>query len=149
MALDSSGPALARLKENAELNGLANIEPRKANVFEELARLEAAGERFDLIVLDPPAFAKSKKDVAAARKGYRELNRRAMSLLASSGVLLTCSCSANLSGPDFLEVLRASASDARRQFRLLQSLAQPSDHPVLLAMPETQYLKGCILHAPD
>jgi 23S rRNA (cytosine1962-C5)-methyltransferase len=149
LALDGSAAAVERVGRNCALNNLTNIIARKANVFDELAALEKAGAKFDVIVLDPPPFAKSKKDLAAARKGYADLNRRAMNLLAPGGFLLTYSCSYNLSPAAFLEVLRSSAADARRRFRILEQETQAPDHPAILSMPETHYLKGFVLEALD
>jgi len=144
-AMDSSGPAIARLIENCELNNIRNVVPVRAKVFEELGRREARGERFDLIVLDPPPFAKSRKDLDRATKAYRDLNRRALGLLHPGGRLLTYSCSYNLSTEAFLELLRAAAAEARRQVQVLELHTQSPDHPILLSMPETLYLKGFVL----
>ncbi|HUT53186.1 MAG TPA: class I SAM-dependent rRNA methyltransferase [bacterium] len=149
VALDGSAAAIERVKRNSGLNGLDNIAARKANVFDEFAAMEKAREKFDVIVLDPPPFAKSRKDLAGARKGYADLNRRAMNLLRPRGVLLTYSCSYNLSAPAFLDVLRSSAADARRRLRILEQQTQAPDHPILLSMPETHYLKGFALEAMD
>ena len=149
LALDGSAPALDRLRQNCELNGIGNVRARKANVFDELARLDDAGERFDLVVLDPPPFARARKDLAGAARGYRELNRRALSLLAPGGRLLTYSCSYNLSAEMFLAVLREAGADARRQVWVEACQTQAADHPRLLAMPETNYLKGFVLAALD
>jgi 23S rRNA (cytosine1962-C5)-methyltransferase len=148
-AVDSSAPALARLEENCELNQIKNVVPERANVFDDLGRREARGERFDLIVLDPPPFAKSRRNLAGAAKGYRDLNRRALSMLNPGGRLLTYSCSYNLSPEAFLNLLREAAAEARRQVRVLESQAQSPDHPILLAVPETHYLKGLVLEVAD
>jgi 23S rRNA (cytosine1962-C5)-methyltransferase len=148
-AVDSSAPALARLQENCELNNIKNIVPERANVFADLGRREARGERFDLIVLDPPPFAKSRKDLAGATKGYRDLNRRALGLLNPAGRLLTYSCSSNLSTEAFLDLLRDAAAEARRQVRVLEHHTQSPDHPILLSMPETLYLKGFLLEVAE
>jgi 23S rRNA (cytosine1962-C5)-methyltransferase len=149
VALDGSAAAIERVGHNCALNGINNVTARKANVFDELAALEKSRGKFDVIVLDPPPFARSKKDLAGARKGYADLNRRAMNLLAPRGVLLTYSCSYNLSAAAFLEVLRSAAADARRPFRILEPQTQSPDHPALLSMPETHYLKGFALEAMD
>jgi 23S rRNA (cytosine1962-C5)-methyltransferase len=149
VALESSGPALDRLKLNCELNNIANVVPVKANVFEELPARAERGERFDIIVLDPPPFAKSKKDLVAARKGYRELNRRALQLLNPGGRLITYSCSYHLTPDLFLGILREAAADARRPVRLLEPQTQALDHPILLTVPESQYLKGFALEAGE
>jgi len=149
LAVDSSGPALERLAENCKLNNITNIRPSRANVFDDLGRREAKGERFDLIVLDPPPFARSRKDLAKAAKGYRDLNRRALSLLNPGGRLATYSCSYNLSTEAFLDLLRVAAAEARRQVQVLEYHTQSPDHPILLSVPETRYLKGFVLEAKD
>ena len=148
-AVDSSGPALARLQENCDLNDIKNVTAERANAFEALAALEARGEKFNLIVLDPPPFAKSRKDLARASKGYRELNRRALALLRPGGHLATYSCSYNLSTEAFLDLLREAGAEARRQVRVLESHTQAPDHPILLSVPETHYLKGFVLEVAD
>jgi 23S rRNA (cytosine1962-C5)-methyltransferase len=143
--VESSGPALALAKENAILNGYDHLDLVKANVFTFLKDAVAAGRRFDFISLDPPAFAKSRRDRAAAVKGYREINRRALQLLNPGGVLVTCSCSYNLSEPEFLAIIRAAAADAHRQARLVERRGAAKDHPALLALPESLYLKCLFL----
>ena len=145
--VESSGPALAVAKENASLNGYENLDLVKANVFTFLKEAVAAGRRFDLISLDPPAFAKSRRDREGAVKGYKEINRRAFQLLNPGGVLVTCSCSYNLSEPEFLEIVRAAAADAHRQARLVERRGAAKDHPALLSLPESLYLKCLILEA--
>ena len=149
VAVDSSGPAIARLVENCDLNNIKNVAPERGKLFEDLGRREARGERFDLIVLDPPPFARSRKDLAGAIKGYRDLNRRALSLLHPAGRLLTYSCSYNLSFAAFLDLLRDAAAEARRQVRVLERQAQSPDHPILLSVPETHYLKGLVLEVAE
>ena len=149
VAVDSSAAALDRLREKCELNQITNVIPKRAKVFEELAQREARGERFDLIVLDPPPFAKSRKDLLSAGKGYRDLNRRAFGLLNPGGRLVTYSCSYNLSTEAFLGLLREAAAEARRPVRVLESQAQSPDHPILLSVPETHYLKGFVLEVMD
>lgn len=146
-AVDSSGAALQMLRANAALNERHNIAAVEANVFEEFKRLEQRRQRFDLVILDPPAFAKSKRDVADAARGYGQLNTRAMRLLASEGYLITCSCSYNLSEEKFLEILQRAATEAQRPMRLIERRLQPPDHPILLSMPETNYLKCFVLQA--
>ncbi len=145
MAVDSSAPALSVLEKNLELNGIKNVKPVKRNIFELLPELERAGEKFDLIALDPPSFAKSKKDLHSARRGYAEINRRAVSLLCPSGILLSYSCSYNFSLSELLEAARWALADSGRTGRLLEIQTQAGDHPVLLNMPETWYLKGLVL----
>jgi 23S rRNA (cytosine1962-C5)-methyltransferase len=143
--VESSEAALALARENAHLNGFDNLEPVKANVFSFLKKAVVDGRRFDLIVLDPPAFAKSRRDRPAAVRGYREINRRALQLLNPGGVLVTCSCSYNLSEPEFLEVVREAAAAAGRPARLVERRGAAKDHPALLALPESLYLKCLIL----
>ncbi len=145
--VESSGAALNLAKDNASLNGYDNLDLVKANVFAFLKEAVTAGRRFDLISLDPPAFAKSRRDRDAAYKGYKEINRRAFQLLNPGGVLITCSCSYNLSEPEFMEIVRAAAADAHRQARLVERRGAAKDHPALLSLPESLYLKCFILIA--
>lgn len=145
--VESSGPALAVAQDNASLNGYENLDLVKANVFAFLKDSVAAGRRFDCISLDPPAFAKSRRDREAAYKGYKEINRRAFQLLNPGGVLITCSCSYNLSEPEFLGIVREAAADAHRQARLVERRGAARDHPALLSLPESLYLKCLILEA--
>jgi 23S rRNA (cytosine1962-C5)-methyltransferase len=145
IAVDISEPAVARIRENAARNGLAQIEARAMNVFDELRELERRGERFDTIVLDPPAFAKNKAAVAKALAGYKEINLRALKLLAPGGFLITCSCSYNVSEAMFAEVIAEAAIDARADVAVVEKRMQGRDHPVLLTVPETYYLKCFIL----
>jgi len=147
LALDASAEALARGAENAALNGLGNIEWREADAFEALRAFARARERFDTIVLDPPAFAKNRGAVSAALRGYREINLRAMRSLAPGGILLTASCSFHVGLPDFLGMLAEAAADSGRRIRLRQILGQGDDHPEILTIPETRYLKGAILES--
>jgi 23S rRNA (cytosine1962-C5)-methyltransferase len=145
--VESSEAALEMARENARLNGAANLEPVKENVFSYLKNAVAAGARFDVIVLDPPAFARSRRDRAAALRGYKEINRRAFQLLNPGGTLVTCSCSYNLGEPEFLQVVRVAAADAGRQARLVERRGAARDHPGLLSLPESLYLKCFILEA--
>jgi 23S rRNA (cytosine1962-C5)-methyltransferase len=146
-ALDASREALERGAHNASLNGLDNIEWHEADVFEALRSMERSRERFDTIVVDPPAFAKSKAAVPAALRGYREINLRAMRLLTAGGVLLTASCSFHVRLPQFLGMLAEAAGDSGRRLVLEQVLAQGEDHPEVLTIPETSYLKGAVIRA--
>ncbi len=148
-AVDVSAAALARASENAALNGLANITPVEADAFDFLRAQEQAGARYDTIVVDPPAFAKSRAALGDALRGYKEINLRAMRLLAPGGTLLTASCSFHLRKPDFLGMLEAAAQDSGRRLVLRELTGQPADHPEVLTIPETGYLKGAILVAQD
>jgi 23S rRNA (cytosine1962-C5)-methyltransferase len=145
LALDSSEPAVAATRAHAQLNGLNNVEVREVNVFDELRELEIAGEKFDTIVLDPPAFAKNKASVERALAGYKEINLRAMKLLAPGGYLITCSCSYNVDEMTFLNVVTQASVDARASMTLVEKRLQAADHPILLTVPETLYLKCFIL----
>lgn len=147
IAIDSSAEALARGRENAALNRFSNIEWTQGDAFDLLRDMDRARERFDAIALDPPAFAKSRSAVPQALKGYREINRRAMKLLTPGGVLLTASCSHHVRRPDFLAMLEDAAADSGRQLLLEQVLGQGPDHPELLTVPETGYLKGAVIRA--
>jgi 23S rRNA (cytosine1962-C5)-methyltransferase len=147
VALDSSAAALERGADNAARNGMTNIEWREADAFETLRAMERARERFDIIVLDPPAFAKSRRDVPGALRGYREINLRAMRLLAPGGVLVTASCSFHVDRNAFLQMLTMAAGDAGRRLVLQELLGQGVDHPELLTVPETGYLEGAVLRA--
>lgn len=145
VAVDTSHEALARLRVNAQANRLDNIDIREGNVFDVLRELEASGERFDTIVLDPPAFAKNRAAVPKARRGYKEINLRAMRLLQSGGHMVTSTCSYHVSERDFLDILTEAAADVRARLVVVEKRAQSRDHPILLAMPETHYLKCVIL----
>ena len=144
-AVDSSGPALATARANAETNGISNIEFREADVFELLAGYASAQRQFSMVVLDPPAFAKSRRNLEAAATGYKEINLRALRLLTPGGVLVTCSCSHHVSEAMLLEVVAQAALDAGRTLRVLERRTQAQDHPILLTVPETHYLKCLIL----
>ncbi len=147
LALDASADALQRGRENATLNGFENIEWREGDAFDLLREMDRGRERFDAIALDPPAFAKSRSSVPQALRGYAEINRRAMRILAPGGVLLTASCSHHVRRADFLEMLASAAADSGRPLILEQVLSQGVDHPELLAVPETGYLKGALIRA--
>ena len=149
VAVDSSADALARGRENAALNELTNITWREANAFDLLRELERREETFATVVLDPPAFAKSKESVARALAGYKEINLRAMRLVSPGGVLFTSSCSYHVSRALFLDMLGDAARDSRRRLHLLSVTGASRDHPELLNVPETGYLKGALLRAVD
>jgi 23S rRNA (cytosine1962-C5)-methyltransferase len=145
LAIDISDDAVERIRLNAHRNSLANVHARAMNVFDELRELERRGERFDTIVLDPPAFAKNKASVRKALSGYKEINLRALKLLAPGGFLVTCSCSYNVSEGEFADVLASAAVDARADVAVVEKRMQARDHPVLMTVPETYYLKCFIL----
>ncbi|HEY2431522.1 MAG TPA: class I SAM-dependent rRNA methyltransferase [Vicinamibacterales bacterium] len=145
LAVDISEEAVARIRANALRNRLAHVEARATNVFDELRELERIGARFDTIVLDPPAFAKNKASVPKALSGYKEINLRALKLLEPGGFLVTCSCSYNVSEGLFQEVVAAAAVDARAVVSIVEKRSQGRDHPILLSVPETHYLKCLIL----
>ena len=144
IAIDISDQAIEAAKQNAGLNHIQNVEFQVANVFDSLRDLEARGERYDTIVLDPPAFAKNRASLKAAIRGYKEINLRALKLLNQGGVLITCTCSYHVSEDLFVEILADAALDARRRLQIVEKRMQASDHPVLLGVPETYYLK-CVI----
>ena len=145
VAVDISEEAVARIRANAARNAAGNVEARAMNVFDELRELERTGTTFDTIVLDPPAFAKNRASVRKAVSGYKEINLRALKLLAPGGCLVTCSCSYNVTEELFLEVVSDAAADARATVTLVEKRTQGRDHPILLNVPETYYLKCLIL----
>jgi 23S rRNA (cytosine1962-C5)-methyltransferase len=146
-AVDSSAQALALAERNRAANGIGNVHFREANVFDLLGGLRAAGQRYSTIVLDPPAFAKSRESLEGAARGYKEINLRALELLEPAGRLVSCSCSHHVSEAMLLEVIAAAALDAGRVVRVLERRTQALDHPILLTVPETHYLKCLILEA--
>jgi 23S rRNA (cytosine1962-C5)-methyltransferase len=144
-AVDSSADAVRRVAENARLNKLENVAPREANVFDELRELEKSGTRYDTIVLDPPAFAKNKASIPKALAGYKDINLRALRLLNPGGVLITCSCSYNVDEATFAETVYEASVDSHVPVTVIEKRMQGRDHPVLLGVPETYYLKCLIL----
>jgi len=144
IGIDISADAVAAAERNARLNELENVDFLEANVFDVLREMEGAGDRFHVIVLDPPAFAKNRASLKAAIRGYKEINLRAMKLLHPGGVLITCTCSYHVSEELFLEIVNQAAMDAHRRVQLIEKRMQAADHPVLLGMPETYYLK-CLI----
>ncbi|HEY6361514.1 MAG TPA: class I SAM-dependent rRNA methyltransferase [Vicinamibacterales bacterium] len=144
-ALDISTDAVARIRENAVRNGVPHVQAREANVFDELRRLERSGARYDTIVLDPPAFAKNKASIPNALAGYKEINLRALRLLSPGGYLVTCSCSYNVSEEMFAEMLHEASVDSHTPVTIVEKRMQGRDHPVLVSVPETYYLKCFIL----
>jgi 23S rRNA (cytosine1962-C5)-methyltransferase len=144
-ALDVSSDAVARITANAAANGISNLTAREANVFDELRHLEREGTRYDTIVLDPPAFAKNKASIPNALAGYKEINLRALRLLNPGGYLITCSCSYNVDEGMFAAAVFDASADAHIPVTVVEKRMQGRDHPVLLGVPETYYLKSLIL----
>ena len=145
IAVDVSAEAVARVQHNAALNGITNVTAREANVFDLLRDLADRGERFDTVVLDPPAFAKTKSAVEKARGGYKEINLRALKILSPGGCLVTCSCSYHVHEADLEGILAAAAADAGATVSVVEKRRQARDHPIVLAVPETYYLKCFVL----
>lgn len=145
VGVDESESAIQLAEQNAQLNYFSNITFQKQEVFNFLRKLNSAGEKFDMVILDPPAFVKSKEKLKEGIKGYKEINLQSMKLLNAGGILISCSCSYQLWKEDFLNTIKSAAIDSGKNFRLVKELTQAADHPVLLSMPETQYLKGVIL----
>jgi 23S rRNA (cytosine1962-C5)-methyltransferase len=145
VAIESSEEASAHIRDNAKRNGIERLEVRTANVFDELREMDRGDERFDTIVLDPPAFAKSRAALPKAMAGYKEINLRALRLLNPGGILVTCTCSHHVDEATFGEIVYAAAIDAQAQVSVVEKRMQGRDHPVLLGVPETYYLKCFIL----
>jgi 23S rRNA (cytosine1962-C5)-methyltransferase len=148
-ALDVSAPALQRVQEHASLNGYTNITAHEGDAFDVLRAWHAEGRQFDTVVVDPPAFAKNKPALPGALRGYKDINLQAMRLLAPGGLLFTASCSFHVSRGAFMDALQSAASDSGRRMSLRAVTGQPLDHPELLTVPETGYLKGALLEAMD
>jgi 23S rRNA (cytosine1962-C5)-methyltransferase len=144
-AVDSSGKALDAARANAEANGIANIHFQEGDVFDVLAGHVAARRQFSLVVLDPPAFAKNRRSLDPAMTAYKEINLRALRLLQPGGILVTCSCSHHVSEGMLLETIAQASLDANRTLRVLERRTQSPDHPILLTVPETHYLKCLVL----
>jgi 23S rRNA (cytosine1962-C5)-methyltransferase len=149
VAVDVSGDALTRAQENAARNDLANIRFVEADVFDYLREVERSRERFDTVVVDPPAFAKTRGSVPGALRGYKDVNLRALRVLAPGGTLFTASCSFHVGRGEFFEMLRSAAADSGRRVALRAMTGQPIDHPEVMTIPETGYLKGALLEALD
>jgi 23S rRNA (cytosine1962-C5)-methyltransferase len=143
--VDSSDLALATAANNAASNRIANVDFRQSDVFDLLTTYAQARRRFDVIVLDPPAFAKSRSALEGAVRGYKEINQRALRLLNPGGVLVSCSCSQHFSEAMLLKTIAQAALDAGKTLRVLERRSQAADHPILLTVPETLYLKCIIL----
>lgn len=147
LGVEMSAEALALARRNRELNGFGNVTWQEANCFDFLKAADQGKERFDTIVLDPPAFARQKSSLESALRGYKELNLRALKILNPGGFLITCSCSFHVSEADLLEVIASAALDAHRTVTVVERRTQSRDHPILLTVPETHYLKCLILRA--
>ncbi len=145
LGVDSSPDALDLARRNQQLNGIANLEWKEANCFDFLKAADLSKQRYDTIVLDPPAFARQKSKLEAAWRGYKELNLRALKMLNPGGFLITCSCSHHVSEADFLALIAEAALDAHRTVSVVERRTQSRDHPILLTVPETHYLKCLIL----
>lgn len=145
VAVDSSGEALALARRNQELNAISNVGFQEANCFDFLKAADQAGQRFDAVVLDPPPFARHKSNIESALRGYKELNLRALKMLNPGGYLITCSCSYHVSEADLLDAIAGAALDAHHIVSVVERRMQSRDHPVLLTVPETHYLKCLIL----
>jgi 23S rRNA (cytosine1962-C5)-methyltransferase len=145
-AIDSSASALASAEVNARANGIGNIQFRQADVFDFLSRLD---RKYSMIVLDPPAFAKSRKQLDDAARGYKEINLRALRMLEPGGILVTCSCSHHIGEAMLLQIVAEAALETGRTLRILERRIQAADHPILLTVPETLYLKCLILEVLD
>lgn len=148
-ALDISLPAIQRASANAELNGISNVDFLETNVFDKLRDYDDNNDRFDTIVLDPPAFAKNRGSVPAAVRGYKEINLRALKLLNPGGILITCSCSYHVGEALFLDILKEAILDSGRKVQIIEKRTQSRDHPILPSMPETYYLKCIVLRVID
>jgi len=148
LAVDQDAAAVGRTRENASRNGLGNVEVRAANAVEQLRALDKEGRKFDVVVLDPPAFAKRREGVAGALRAYKEINYRGVRLLAPGGVLITCSCSGKVTPQMFGEVIEWASQEAKRPLQILERRGAARDHPSLVGVPETDYLKCWFLLAP-
>jgi 23S rRNA (cytosine1962-C5)-methyltransferase len=143
--VDMAPAALEAARRNQKLNSISNVTFREANTFDLLKEYDEVGRRFDMVVLDPPAFAKNRDSIPAAQRGYKEINLRAMKIIKPGGYLITCSCSYHISEATFLQLLAEAANDARKVIAVAERRTQSQDHPILLTMPETHYLKCLIL----
>ena len=137
--------AIEAARRNEELNGISNVHFREGNTFDLLKEYDEVGRRFQTIILDPPAFAKNRDSIPAAHRGYKEINLRALKLLDPGGYLITCSCSYHITEPLFLQIVAEAATDARKNIAVCERRTQSQDHPILLTMPETHYLKCLII----
>lgn len=142
--IDLAPAAVESARRNQQLNAISNATFREGNTFDLLKEFDEAGRRFNMVILDPPAFAKNRDSIPAARRGYKEINLRALKLLKPGGYLVTCSCSYHVTEPLFLQLIAEAATDARKNVAVIERRTQAQDHPILLTMPETHYLK-CLI----
>ena len=145
--IDMGAAAVQAARRNQELNSIANVTFREGNAFDQLKEYDEVGRKFQMVILDPPAFAKSRDSLEAATRGYKEINLRALKILSPGGYLVTCSCSYHLSEALFLQLIAEAANDAKKNVVVVERRTQAEDHPILLTMPETHYLKVLILKA--
>ncbi len=145
--IEMAPAALQAARRNQQANGISNVDFREGNTFDILKEYDDVGRRFQMIILDPPAFAKNRDSIPAAQRGYKEINLRALKLLRPGGFLLTCSCSYHITEPLFLQILAEAANDAKKAVVVAERRTQAQDHPILLTMPETHYLKCLIVKA--
>ena len=145
--IEMAPAALQAARRNQQANGISNVDFREGNTFDILKEYDDVGRRFQMIILDPPAFAKNRDSIPAAQRGYKEINLRALKLLRPGGFLLTCSCSYHITEPLFLQILAEAANDAKKAIVVAERRTQAQDHPILLTMPETHYLKCLIVKA--
>ncbi|MFY9690902.1 MAG: class I SAM-dependent rRNA methyltransferase [Candidatus Acidiferrales bacterium] len=143
--IEMAAAAIEAARRNQEVNGISNVDFREGNTFDLLKEYDEAGRRFQMVILDPPAFAKNRDSIPAAQRGYKEINLRALKLLKPGGFLLTCSCSYHITEPLFLQILAEAANDAKKSIVVVERRTQAQDHPILLTMPETHYLKCFIV----
>jgi 23S rRNA (cytosine1962-C5)-methyltransferase len=143
--IDMAPAAVEAAKRNQALNSISNVHFREGNTFDILKEYDDAGRRFQAVILDPPAFAKNRDSIPAAHRGYKEINLRALKILAPGGFLITCSCSYHITEALFLQIIAEAANDARKTIAVVERRTQAEDHPILLTMPETHYLKCLIL----
>jgi 23S rRNA (cytosine1962-C5)-methyltransferase len=146
-AIDMAPAAIAASRRNQELNSIANVTFREGNSFDILKEYDEVGRKFDMVILDPPAFAKNRDSIDAAHRGYKEINLRALKLLKPGGFLMTCSCSYHISEALFLQILAEAANDAGKSLAVVERRTQAMDHPILLTMPETHYLKCLVFRS--
>jgi 23S rRNA (cytosine1962-C5)-methyltransferase len=145
--IDMAPAAVEAAKRNQGLNSISNVHFREGNTFDILKEYDEVGHRFNMVILDPPAFAKNRDSIPAAHRGYKEINLRALKILKPGGFLVTCSCSYHITEPLFLQILAEAANDAHKAIVVAERRTQSQDHPIMLTMPETHYLKCLVVKA--